>query len=171
MVEGWEERREAADSVFLFPVVCWLSVMRPHLRPQRPAIGQGIRWLPRDARRAGPPRHAETQKTSFQKWWRKEERPAMTGRLQDCVWCSSGKFIVAYIVRVLRWCSHTFLFFWFFTNIGVLSMTTTTSFCDQSEHQILFSFTVTQHRRGWGKVNTMHVLIDDLLITSTPNQF
>lgn len=62
MVEGWEERREAADSVFLFPVVCWLSVMRPHLRPQHPAIGQGIRWLPQDARRAGPPRQAETQK-------------------------------------------------------------------------------------------------------------
>lgn len=49
MVEGWEERREAADSVFLFPVVCWLSVMRPRLRPRRPAIGQGIRWLPREA--------------------------------------------------------------------------------------------------------------------------
>ena len=49
MVEGWEERREAADSVFLYPVVCWLSVMRPHLRPRRPVIGQGIRWLPREA--------------------------------------------------------------------------------------------------------------------------
>lgn len=49
MVEGWEERREAADSVFLFPVVCWRSVMRPRLRPRRPAIGQGIRWLPREA--------------------------------------------------------------------------------------------------------------------------
>ena len=49
MVEGWEERREAADSVFLFPVVCWLSVMRPRLRPRRPVIGQGIRWLPREA--------------------------------------------------------------------------------------------------------------------------
>lgn len=48
-VEGWEERREAADSVFLFPVVCWLSVMRPRLRPRRPVIGQGIRWLPREA--------------------------------------------------------------------------------------------------------------------------
>lgn len=49
MVEGWEEWREAADSVFLYPVVCWLSVMRPHLRPRRPVIGQGIRWLPREA--------------------------------------------------------------------------------------------------------------------------
>lgn len=71
MVEGWEERREAADSVFLFPVVCWLSVMRPHLRPRRPAIGQGIRWLPREAwpGRAGPPRQAEARNAErrFQK--------------------------------------------------------------------------------------------------------
>jgi len=36
MVESREERREAADSVFLFPVVCWLSVMRPPLKAMAP---------------------------------------------------------------------------------------------------------------------------------------
>lgn len=73
MVEGWEERREAADSVFLFPVVCWLSVMRPRLRPRRPVIGQGIRWLPREAWQS---RQAEARKTdkSFQKQCRHKER-------------------------------------------------------------------------------------------------
>lgn len=79
MGDGWglEERREAADSVFLFPVVCWLSVMRPRLRPRRPVIGQGIRWLPREA---GPGPgclvRAKARKTdkSFQKQCRHKER-------------------------------------------------------------------------------------------------
>lgn len=87
MVEGWEERREAADSVFLFPVVCWLSVMRPRLRPRRPVIGQGIRWLPREAW-PGPGRRVRPKpgrQTSFQKQCRHKERKGSCTNLLCCV--------------------------------------------------------------------------------------
>lgn len=86
MVEGWEEWREAADFVFLFPVVCWLSVMRPRLRPWRPAIGQGIRWLPREdlawPGRARLPLLAKARKTDSN-YRNKENSPAEAR--SDCV--------------------------------------------------------------------------------------
>lgn len=92
MVEGWEERREAADSVFLFPVVCWLSVMRPRLRPRRPVIGQGIRWLPREAwpgwaASSGQKTGRQTRISRNNADTKKEKSPALTCLL--CGWLTT----------------------------------------------------------------------------------